>query len=210
MIVMEMPQGGEDWLRARRGVVTASNFHLVLARGSGKTRRAYMERLAWEIVSGAPGEGAFMSEAMARGKALEPRAREAYRAASGLDVREVGLVFLDEGRRIAASPDGLIGDDGGLEIKCPLPHRHEACVARGCVPPRHRAQIQGNMWVSGRRWWDFVSFAPEADEPLFIRRVHRDEAYVDMLRREVARFLQELDGLVEQLAAARGRRRSRG
>ncbi len=205
MILSTVKQGSDEWRAARCGVVTASNFKAVLTGGGGKTRETYMRRLAEEILTGRVAEPAYQSHAMCRGVDLEPRARRAYQTLTGTPVREVGLAWLDETRRVAASPDGLIGDDGGLEIKCPLPATHDKYLATGCVPPIYVAQVQGNLWVTGRAWWDFVSFAPEFPERnrLMVCRVYRDERYIAMLRAEVLRFVAEMDRLMALSAAKR-------
>jgi len=197
MIVADVIQGSEEWFAARCGVVTASNFGRVLTGGAGKTRASYMRLLEQEILTGARA-ASYENEHMNRGRVLEPRARKAYEALTGRSVREVGIVYLDGRKRIAASPDGLIGEDGGLEIKCPLPKTHYEYLCGDAAPARYKAQIQGNLWVTGRQWWDFVSHAPEesASRRTVIFRVHRDESYIQLLKTEVMRFVEELDGLV--------------
>lgn len=197
MIVSMARQGSGEWRAARCGVVTASNFRAVLTGGQGRTRETYLMRLTQELLTGQVAEPSFYSEAMSRGVDLEPHARKAYERHTGLAVREVGLVWLDESRRVAASPDGLIEEEGGLEIKCPLPRTHEKYLYAGTLPATYVAQVQGNLWVTGRKWWDFVSFAPEFPERnrLMVCRVHRDEAYIDALSTQVSRFLNDLDRL---------------
>lgn len=197
MINSNIIQGTEEWYAARLGVVTASNFKAIITRGSGKTRANYMRKLAIEIISGKCSAQSFYSAAMQRGNDLEPEARYVYQKKSGENVREIGIAYLDESKRIAASPDGLIGDEGGLEIKCPLPHTHEKYLAEGCIPRIYIPQVQGSLWVTGRKWWDFISYAPEFERDTMIHRVHRDEAYIERLSAEVLRFVRELDEMVD-------------
>ncbi len=194
MITSTHEQGTTEWQQARCGVVTASNFKLVLTKGGGKTRKAYMMRLAEEIRTGQPTES-YWSDAMRRGTDLEPHARKAYEIETGHDVKEVGITFLDEKRRVGASPDGLINHDGGLEIKCPLISTHTKYLQSGYIPSQYMPQVQGNLWVSGREWWDFASFAPEMPdgERIVIYRAYRDEDYIARLQYEVERFVEELD-----------------
>ncbi len=201
MILAHMEQGSDEWHAARCGVVTASNFKAVLTGGRGKTRANYMRRLYEEIKTGRPAPPSFQSAAMVRGCDLEPHARRAYEAHSGEDVREVGIVYLNDEKRVAASPDGLVSADGGLEIKCPLPHNHEKYMHEGRIPSQYVPQVQGNLWVTGRDWWDFVSYAPEfpSDRRMMVRRVYRDEAYISLLAESVFRFVDELDQMVREV-----------
>lgn len=199
MILTHIEQGSDEWFAARCGVVTASNFKAIMTGGAGKTRLNYMRRLRDEIITGRPTPQSYQSAAMQRGCDLEPEARKAYEHASKYNVCEVGIVYLNENKRIAASPDGLIANNGGLEIKCPLPHNHTKYVHEACVPKQYVPQVQGNLWVTGREWWDFVSFAPEIanDSHLMICRAYRDETYIKILRENVLRFVEELDRAVQ-------------
>ncbi len=197
MITASCEQGTTEWQQARCGVVTASNFKLVLTKGKGKTRKAYMMRLIEEKRTGRPTES-YWSDAMKRGTDLEPRARKAYETTTGNGVKEVGINFLDERRRVGASPDGLIDHDGGLEIKCPLVSTHTKYLQSGRIPAQYVPQVQGNLWVSGREWWDFASFAPEMppEEQIVIYRAYRDEDYISRLKSEVEQFVEELDQII--------------
>lgn len=201
MILSSFQQGSPEWHAARCGVVTASNFKAVLTKGSGKTRANYMRKLAEEIITGRVAPPAFESEAMQRGVDLEPDARQAYEAQTGRSVREVGIAYLNDDKRVAASPDGLIHEDGGLEIKCPLPRTHEKYWQEGRVPQIYMPQIQGNLWVTGRKWWDFVSYAPEFGPArrILLHRVERDDSYIERLSIEIHRFINDLDNLVERM-----------
>ena len=113
------------------------------------------------------------------GKICEPKAREYYGFNRDIDVAEVGLIYRDEGRMVAASPDGLAGDDGLIEIKCPSPEKHLLYLARGALPREYIGQVQGQLWVTGRKWVDFMSYYP--DLPTLIVRVEPDEKYHDAL-----------------------------
>lgn len=199
MIVVDVEQGSSEWFEARCGVVTASNFGRILARGGGRTRRSYLYQLAEEIRTGRR-QDVYENQYMARGRKLEPRARQAYETATGVDVRQVGMVYLDARKRIAASPDGLIGENGGLEIKCPLPKNHLQYWQGGGAPAKYVPQIQGNLWVTGRAWWDFISYAPEesGERKILIRRIGRDEAYIRALQTAVEAFVYDLDCILER------------
>lgn len=197
MIIHSIKQGTDEWYSARLGVVTASNFKAIITKGSGKTRANYMGKLAHEILTGQLAPQNFGSAAMQRGNTLEPEARDIYQEKTGLDVQEVGIAYLNEKKRIAASPDGLIDHEGGLEIKCPLPHTHEKYLIEGKIPKIYVPQVQGSLWVTGRKWWDFVSYAPEFKRNTVICRVYRDESYIRRLSTEILKFVDELDHLID-------------
>ncbi len=192
MIVLDVAQGGEAWLRARCGVATASNFKNILtaAGAPSMSARRYMDALLAERREPFAMRAQPKSKWMQRGIELEPQARDEYSRLTGHAVAQVGLVYLDSRKQIAASPDGLIGDDGVLEIKCPAPPAHTDAVARATMPNAHIAQVQGLLWVTGRRWCDFFSYHPEY-APLCVR-VWRDEAYIATLGDAVERFIFDL------------------
>jgi hypothetical protein len=131
---------------------------------------------------------------MERGKAMEDEARETY--AFILDVEPERVGFVRNGMK-GASPDSLIGANGGLEIKTALPDIQIDRLERDRLPPEHVAQVQGNIWTVEREWWDFVSFWPKL--PMLRVRVYRDEAYIKAMSDEVDRFNDELAELVERI-----------
>ena len=189
----EIEQGSEAWHSARLGIPTASKFATVMAKGEGKTRSEYMRKLAGEILTGEPMDS-FSNAHMERGKSMEDEARETYAFVNDIEPRRVG--FIRNGDR-GASPDSLIGDDGGLEIKTALPHIHIDRLERNRLPPEHKAQVQGNLWISQREWWDFCSYWPKL--PVLTVRVYRDEAFIAQLSDEVDRFNDELHALVARI-----------
>jgi hypothetical protein len=193
MQIINCAQNSEEWLRARMGIPTASQFSTVLAKGEGKTRRTYMLKLAGEVITEKPMES-FSNEHTERGHELEPEARDLYAFQTGAQIDRVG--FIKDGRK-GVSPDCLIGDDGGAEIKTRLPHLQGDLIDRGEVPTTHKAQIQGALWISRRAWWDFVSYCPQY--PLFIKRVYRDEPYIQKLATEINLFNAELDAVVAKI-----------
>lgn len=197
MRIIDCIQGSNEWLEARLGKVTGSCFGKVLAKGQGKTRKAYMIQLAAERLTG-ESQDTYSNAVMERGSLVEPHARAAYKAIYGVDVEDVGFCQLNDD--IGASPDGLIGDDGGVEIKSPNSTTHIETILSGKMPPKHKPQVQGNMWVCERKWWDFVSFDPRVkSNRIFVVRVHRDQEYIDNLRREVAGFVIDLKELIEKI-----------
>lgn len=193
----DIEQGSEDWFRARMGIPTASEFATVLAKGKGegesKTRKTYMLKLAGEILTGEPMES-HTNAHMERGKAMEDEAREMY--AFVTDAQIARVAFIRNGAK-GASPDSLIAGHGGLEIKTALPHIQIERIMRGDLPPEHKAQVQGNIWVAERDWWDFVSYWPRL--PLFTVRVYRDDVYIKALSNAVDAFNEELAQTVERI-----------
>lgn len=191
-------QGSESWFEERRGRATASRFSDVLAKGQGKTRASYMLKLAAERLTGKVEEG-FSNKHTDRGTEQEPFARLAYEAHVGEIVEEVG--FIKHPTMMAgSSPDGLV-DVGGVEIKSVIPTVQIETIMKGGYPSSHKAQIQGNLWITGRPWWDFVSYSPDMPGKLrlYVFRVERDEAYIRTIESEVRTFLTELDALIETL-----------
>ncbi len=186
-------QGSPEWIQARLGVVTASEFKALMAKGEGKTRRKYLCTVAGERISGQPFER-FSNDHMERGKIQEDEARASYEFLTGNAIEQVG--FLRRGD-VGYSPDGLIGKDGLLEIKTKLAHLHIECLLADELPPEHRQQCQGGLWVSGRQWLDFVSYSPGL--PLFVKRVKRDEALIAKIKVEVDAFLADLTEMVERI-----------
>jgi putative phage-type endonuclease len=196
-------QRSPEWFAARCGSVTASSVSKVLATiktGEAAERRNYRAKLVVERLTGKPAEAPFTNAAMERGTELEPFARMAYESKTGNLVIESGFwSLLGE---IGASPDGLIGDDGLLEIKCPSLATHLQYLKAGVMPSEYIPQVQMQLWVTDRQWCDFVSYAPEFPEnlQLFILRVQRDEDYINKLKTEVAKFLIEVSEEVQSLS----------
>lgn len=191
--IIECEQGTPEWYAARLGIPTASCFSDILAKGEGKTRKSYLYQLAAEIITGEPGES-FTSQAMERGKVMEDEARNLYAFVKGTPLTRVGFV---ENGGIGASPDSLIGSDGGLEIKTTNGELLVDILFKDEVPGKHVAQLQGNLWVTERDWWDLVIYWPKM--PLFVKRVRPDKAYIATLKSEVARFSDDLAATVERL-----------
>jgi hypothetical protein len=200
-VSIELAQGSPEWFVARCGYCTASRFADVLATirsGEAATRRNYRAEVVCERLTGVPAEH-FQSAEMRFGTEQEPYARIAYESTTGNMVSQCG--FLKHPQLAAgASPDGLIGSDGGLEIKVPNTATHLDALLKG-MDRGHLPQIQGGLWITGRRWWDFVSYDPRMPErfQLYVQRVERDQAYIDNLEREVRKFLAEVEDVIGQL-----------
>ena len=194
--LLDCAQNSPQWYSARLGVPTASRFKDVLAKGQGLTRKKYLYTLAGERLTGEMAES-FTTEAMERGHQMEAEARERYAFQRDAEPQLVGFMRRKVGEHwIGASPDALLGDDGLLEVKTKAPHLQLECLDGGRLPPEHVAQVQGQLWVSGRQWADFVSYWPKL--PLFVIRVERDDAYIATLSAEVMAFCEELEALTNK------------
>jgi putative phage-type endonuclease len=198
MIVINVTQGTDEWFAARLGRPTGSVYSDVLARGKdgGKsvTRQKLIVKLALEVVTGKCAPMGFKSQAMQDGTDREPIARALYEASRGVFVEEVGFCQHDT-IFTGVSPDGLVGDDSMVEFKCPIETTHREYMLRKDEPPEYRAQIQGQLWVTGRQWCDFVSYHPDFPEnaQLIVRRVLRDEAYISNLEAAVIALNKEVE-----------------
>jgi hypothetical protein len=194
----DLEQGSSEWFAARAGLPTASEFSTVQASGKGGgtsiTRARYLRQLAGEILTGEPAPSGYSNDHMARGHEQEDDARRLFSLITDLEPIRVG--FVREGRA-GCSPDSLIGEDQGLEIKCAIPAVQIERLQLGRLPPEHVAQVQGSLWVTGRKQWHFVSYCPRL--PPLIIRVERDEAYIAQLAKAVDAFNEELDSIVQSI-----------
>lgn len=193
--ILDMPQGSAEWFAVRAGIPTASEFATVMAKGEGKSRRTYLLKLAGEILTGEPADS-YSNAHMERGKVMEDEARDLYAFMTDVEPQRVGFIV---NGRTGCSPDSLIGDNGGLEVKTKLPHILIDILLRDEMPAEHKAQVQGCLWVTEREQWDFIAYWPKL--PLFAKRVYRDESYIKTLAGEVARFNDDLDAIVAKLRA---------
>ena len=211
MKIINVEQGTPEWKAARVGRVTASKIKDILAKGKGNAESAsradYRMQLACEILTGEPQDDSFYSKEMAWGNEQEPFARAAYGVDAGIIVEQVGMVIHPKDDRCAASPDGLVNWDGEnapeglIEVKCPKTKTHVGYIQAGGVPSEYQPQMLWQMACTGAQWNDFVSFDPRLPEnlQLYICRFARDDARIAEIEREVARFLQEVDCLVNTL-----------
>jgi putative phage-type endonuclease len=159
-----------------------------------------MAQLVCERLTGQKGEN-FTNAAMQHGTETEPLARAAYEALQDVLVDEVGFVPHPSIIMAGASPDGLVGDDGLIEIKCPNTATHIETLLSQSVPSKYNTQMQFQMACTGRQWCDFVSFDNRLPEELqlFVKRVPRDNMYIRLMEEEIVKFLNELDIKIAQL-----------
>jgi putative phage-type endonuclease len=196
-----MEQRSEEWFQARLGKVTASRVADVLAKiksGESASRRNYKIQLVSERLTGERQES-YINQAMQDGIDREQFARERYVQEHG-EVEEVGFMqhpTLEAG----ASPDGLVGDDGLIEIKCPMGSTHTESLMSQDVPTKYIPQIQFQLLVTGRKWCDFVSYHPMFPKHLqiFVKRIEADPVYQQELEVEVKQFLKEVDDVINKL-----------
>lgn len=199
-----MEQGTEDWHTARLGKVTASRLSAVLAKGksggTSATRRNYMAELIAERLTGDHSEG-FSSASIQWGKDNEPLAREQYELLKNATVVQTGFQPHPTLKDTGASPDGLIGDDGMVEIKCPNTATHIDRIAGASIKREYRLQMQWQMECTGRKWCDFVSFDPRMPMhlQLHVERVERDEGAIQEIKEAVAQFLGDMTDLMRAI-----------
>ena len=190
-------QGTDEWFIDRLGRVTASNFAVIMSKGRGNTesvgRINYRAQLVSERLSGAKAE-TWKSAEMTWGNETEPLARLQYTLATGNDVIENGF-FAHNDIMAGASPDGLVGEIGTLEIKCPNTATHIETLKKQATPTQYYWQMQGQLWMTGRDWCDFVSYDPRlpANAALFIKRVGRNDNDIEKLAEAVSDFLDTVD-----------------
>ena len=201
MKVITAEQGSPEWLAARAGKVTASMISNVLAKPETAAYRDYQAQIVAELLTGKPQGSDFTNAAMEFGTENEPFARSAYEVSTGFTVDEVGLVLHPTIDRAGASPDGLVGSDGLVEIKCPKVATHLAYICAGVVPTKYKNQMLFQMICAERAWCDFVSFRPDLPEhlQLFVIRFQRDEAKIKELTTAVNLFLAQVDEMLKKL-----------
>ena len=187
----QLEQGTDEWLQARAGILTASTIgQLITAKtirpAMNDRSRGLCQTLIAERITGHV-EPVHPNRAMTRGTLLEPEARRIYAEQTGQDVDEVGFARLDtDTYTLGSSPDGLVSDDGGIEIKSPSAKVHVATVLSGAIPDYNRAQVQAFLHVTGREWCDFISYYP--GQPLCIIRDHPDERWQKAIQSAAEQF----------------------
>ena len=199
----DIEQGTDEWFAIRCGKVTASRVADVIATtktGYSASRANYEAQLICEILTGKPAES-FSNAAMQWGTETEPLARAQYELKTGEMVNQVGFVVHPMIEQAGASPDGLVGSEGLIEIKCPNTSTHLDTLLSQKVPSKYIVQMTWQMVCTGRKWCDFVSYDPRLPEnlQLFVQRIELDEDYAKKLQNEVVMFLVEVNEKVEKL-----------
>ena len=199
-----LEQGSEEWFVARCGKITASRVHDVIARtksGYAASRKNYEAQLIAERLTQTVADS-YSNAAMQWGIDTEPQARAAYELRSGYDVLETGFTVHPRIENAGASPDGLIGENGMVEIKCPNTATHLETLLGAKIPAKYVTQMQWQMACEGRLWCDFVSFDPRLPVHLqvFINRMHRDDNRIKELETEVIGFDAEIARKLDELS----------
>ena len=201
MKVIEVRQGSSDWLAARAGVFTASELDNLISptwkKREGDTPQTYILRKVAERVMGFP-LGDVNTWAMEQGSLLEAEAIPWFEFAHDTQVQRVGFVTTDDGR-VGCSPDGLVGDDGGIEVKCPQPPAHLKYLLGGGVPKDYLAQVHGSLYVTGRKWWNFLSYSRHF--PPLLVRVERDEKIMAAIDEAVQSALADFEDKLARVRA---------
>lgn len=204
MIILDCAQNSPEWRRARMAIPTASELSqilspkkLELSASAGKYRNQLLSEWFIDEPIDWGGQGSFMD----RGTELEPEAVEYYEMTYDVDVERVGFVLRDDGM-FGCSPDGLVGTEGGVEIKCPAMHTHIGYLLDPeTLVDQYRLQVQGSLYLTGRQWWDVLSYNPSL--PKVIRRVERDETAIKAIDNALKVFVADLVASREKLAPQR-------
>lgn len=197
-------QRSEDWFAIRLGKATASKFNDIMTGERYAGWKNYRAQLVAERLTGFRGDS-YTSAAMQWGTDNEPLARLLYKLRTGNEAEECGF-FEHPELAAGASPDGLVGDDKTIEIKCPNTATHIATLRSGQVPREYVAQVQGQLWITGRKKADFISFDPRLPENarLIIIPVARDEEYIKLLEAKIRQFLAEVEAECEFIKGYKG------
>lgn len=190
MQILTFEQRSPEWYAARRGVPTASEFANIITPKKGEYAAAadtYINQLIDELMRPDAGLGFTGNRHTERGEILEDDARELYAFERELVPQQVGFILNDAGT-LGCSPDSLIGEDGGLEIKCPDGPTHVKWVRAGGIPDEHKPQVHGSLIITGRAWWDFLSYCP-GYEPLLVRVT--PDGFTEKLQGHLDRFIRE-------------------
>ena len=197
--VHDIEQGSTEWFLLRCGSLGASRAKEAIAGGQGKSRKTLAYQLAAEKITGEK-TVTHQTPAMLRGTEMEPEARRYFEFEKEVDVEEVGLVTNDKYPGRHASPDGLIDDDSGLEIKCPTAAVHAKYLVENRLPLEYKVQVFYSMWLCERKTWWFMSY-----HPLFLKQlileVKWDEKYIAELHKKVDIFSTELAEIIKKIGA---------
>jgi len=196
-VIKDINQGDDEWFALRIGSLGGSSIKDAVAGGTGATRKKLLYRLAGEILSGEKYSG-FTNEHMERGVLLEDEARQTYSFLEGVEVEQVAMFKYSEHEHY--SPDGCIGNNGIIEIKCTIPSVHIETIISDKVPAAYRKQVAWGL--REKEFCDFISYSPTVrDKPIWIKRAYRDEKLIKTLRCGATKFIEEMLSIVERIRA---------
>jgi len=198
MLITDCEQRSDQWWKEKLGKPSSSRFNEILtASGSvSKQRQGYMYELAAQAVSGQIAEK-HISLAMEEGIRREDESRKLYELITDTEVSQVGMIYPDEQKRILCSPDGIIHNEYGLELKNVLPKTQVEYLLANRLPPKYRLQVQGSLLITGFDRWDFFSYSPSL--PPLILKIERDEGFIKKLKAELERFTEDLALTINRL-----------
>lgn len=198
IIINDIPQGTPEWMDLRLGNPGASNASKILTTRGERSKQAeeYILQLAGELVAGKQ-EETYKSFHMTNGLDREEEARSVYAMEYEVDIEQVALVYKDDRKMFHASPDGLIGLNSGIEIKCPMLKTHIKYLFDKRLPTDYFSQVQMTLYICEREYWQFLSYYP--DLPIFTIKCERDEKYISRLAEELEKFCYELAGKIKEL-----------
>lgn len=195
MIIHNFEQGTDEWQSIRLGKFTGSDFHTLL--GKSKAAQDIIYKKTSERLTGSKSDSdSFSNIHTKRGHDLENDARLSYEFTTDNQVMEVGFIELNE--FVGCSPDGLVGNDGMVEIKCKDNHNHLKSVIKNHIEPTHLTQMQFNMFVSDRKWCDYIMYNPNFSDPLHVIRVERDEEYINKIKNRLDELNTEVNKIINQ------------
>lgn len=195
--INDFEQRSMEWRAAKVGMFSGSDFHVFLGNSASKKTALY-EKLC-ERLYGDYDYESYSTPAMERGTLLEPEARRVYSALSNYEVEEVGLVIADEPYAdwVVCSPDGLVGDDGIIEIKCPLAKNFMEWLDNDFyIKPEYKTQVQFNLFVTDRKWCDFIYYHPRGG--IYKKRIERDEEYIAKIKTALDECIEKIKALEEE------------
>ena len=189
---MTAPQGTQEWLQTRLGKITSSTIHKIMSsKENSSTRTRLLQDLIFERISGSPTKN-IVTEPMARGLELESEARKAYELQNEI-VTLSGFIEHPTIKDAGASPDGLVGDDGLIEIKCLNKKSHEEIIRKQILPRQYYIQIQFQLACTQRLWCDFVAYHPDADQPLYVQRIMPEIKIIKEIHEKALVFISEVE-----------------
>ena len=189
---MTAPQGTQEWLQTRLGKITSSTIHKIMSsKENSSTRTRLLQDLIFERISGSPTKN-IVTAPMARGLELESEARKAYELQNEI-VTLSGFIEHPTIKDAGASPDGLVGDDGLIEIKCLNKKSHEEIIRKQILPKQYYIQIQFQLACTQRLWCDFVAYHPDADQPLYVQRIMPEIKIIKEIHEKALVFISEVE-----------------